>query len=204
MFRPTARQGQAEWREKFFQKRLDRADKASLASIPSPTSTFFEDGVDANGNPNRHWYTNTVGNPPQMGGTTVINAPLQPVNVELDDVNGNLVVIGGHPMISLATPFVAPVLGSPVFSNSLYSSGDTPTQFSDAIQRAEFYNHPMKPDWHTLLNPQPAALLTIHFSQAATCTGETGKRTSRELTIEMHDCGPGVLDKVTNVRLSRS
>jgi hypothetical protein len=106
-----------------------------------------------------------------MGGTTVINAPLQPMNVELDDVNGNPRMIGGHPLISLATPFVAPVLGSPVFSNALYSSGDTPTQFSDAILRAEFYNHPMKPDWHTLLNPQPATPLTIHFNQAATCTG---------------------------------
>jgi len=53
----------------------------------------------------------------------------------------------------------------------LYSSGSTPTQFTDAVQRAEFFNHPMKPDWHTLLSPQPAAPLTVHIRQAATCTG---------------------------------
>jgi len=91
--------------------------------------------------------------------------------VELDDVNGNPQMIAGNPLFSPATPFVAPTLSSPVFSNALYSSGAAPTQFSDAIQRAQFFNHPMKPDWHTLLNPEPAAALTVHIRQAATCTG---------------------------------
>ena len=107
-----------------------------IDSIPNFNDHFFADGVDSVGNPNRHWYTNTVGNPPQMGGTTVINAPLQPVNVELDDVHGNLRIVGGHPLISPATPYVMPVLNSPVFSNALFSSGPTPTQFTDAVQRA--------------------------------------------------------------------
>ncbi len=61
-----------------------------IDSIPNFNGQFFADGFDFNGNPNRHWYTNTVGNPPQMGRTTVINAPVQPVNIELDDKNGNL------------------------------------------------------------------------------------------------------------------
>jgi hypothetical protein len=143
---------------------------SGIDSIPNFNLHFFADGVDSDGNPNRHWYTNTVGNPPEMGKTTLINAPVQPVNVELDDVNGNLRVVNGHPLISLATPFVAPVLGSPVFSNALYSSGTIPTQFTDAVQRAQFFNHPMKPDWHTLLNPQPAAALTVHIRQAAACS----------------------------------
>src|SRR5215831_16288065 len=52
-----------------------------IDSIPNFNDHFFADGFDASGNPNRHWYTNTVGNPPQMGGTTTINSPLQPVNV---------------------------------------------------------------------------------------------------------------------------
>ena len=147
---------------------------AGIDSIPNFNLHFFADGVDNNGNPNRHWYTNTVGNPPQMGRTTVIDAPLQPVNVELLDANGNPRTVNGHPLISMAAPFVAPVLNSPIFSNALYSSGDTPTQFTDAVQRAQFFNHPMKPDWHTLLNPQPAAPLTVHIRQAATCAGTTG------------------------------
>jgi hypothetical protein len=106
-----------------------------------------------------------------MGRTTIINSPLQPVNVELDDVNGNLQFVNGNPLISPATPFVAPTLASPVFSNSSYTSAPAPTQFSDAVQRAQFFNHPMKPDWHTLLNPLPAAPLTVHIRQASTCTG---------------------------------
>jgi len=139
-----------------------------IDSIPNFNDHFFADGFDFNGNPNRHWYTNTVGNPPQMGGTTLIGAPLQPVNVELDDANGNLRVVGGHPLISDATKFVAPVLGSPVFSNFTYSSGADPTQFSDAIQRAEYFNK-MKPDWHTLLLAAPKPALTMHIRQSANC-----------------------------------
>jgi hypothetical protein len=60
------------------------------------------------------------------------------------------------------------VLHSPVFSNATYTSGATPTQFSDAIQRAQFFDG-MKPDWHTLLSPQPAVALTMHLRQSATC-----------------------------------
>jgi hypothetical protein len=142
-----------------------------IDSIPNFNLHFFADGVDSTGNPNRHWYTNTVGNPPQMGRTTAIHSPLQPVNVELDDVNGNVRVINGHPLISPAVPFVGPVLDSPVFSNAFYSSGSEPTQFTDAVQRAQFFNHPMKPDWHTLLNPQATAPLTVRIRQAATCAG---------------------------------
>jgi hypothetical protein len=139
-----------------------------IDSIPNFNGQFFADGFDFNGNPNRHWYTNTVGNPPQMGKTTVIGAPIQPVSIELDDADGNLLVVNGQPMISDATQFVAPVLGSPVFSNFTYSSGTQPTQFSDAIQRAEYYNN-MKPNWHTLLGAAPKANLTMHIRQSADC-----------------------------------
>ena len=139
-----------------------------IDSIPNFNDHFFADGFDFIGNPNRHWYTNIVGNPPQMGRTTLIGAPIQPVNVELDDKNGNLRFVNGQPLISHVTPFVAPVLASPVFSNFTYSSGSEPTQLSDAIQRAEFFND-MKPDWHTLLVPDARPALTIHVKQAANC-----------------------------------
>src|SRR5215472_10823746 len=59
-----------------------------IDSIPNFNGQFVADGFDPVGNPNRHWYTNTVGNPPQMGGTTVINAPIKAINVELDDADG--------------------------------------------------------------------------------------------------------------------
>jgi hypothetical protein len=141
---------------------------AGIDSIPNFNDHFFADGFDSNGNPNRHWYTNIVGNQPQMGSTTTINAPLQPVNVELDDANGTLRVGNGHSLISDATQFVAPVLASPVFSNASYTSGVDPTQFSDAIQRAQYFNS-MKPDWHTLLGPAPKTALTMHIRQANGC-----------------------------------
>ena len=139
-----------------------------IDSIPNFNGQFFADGVDFNGNPNRHWYTNTVGNPPQMGRTTTIHAPVVPVSIELDDVNGNVLVVNGQSMISDATKFVAPVMGSPVFSNFSYSSGTEPTQFSDSIQRAEYFNR-MKPNWHTLLGGDPQANLTMHIKQSANC-----------------------------------
>jgi hypothetical protein len=47
---------------------------------------------------------------------------------------------------------VQPVLNSPVFQNASYSSSPVPTQFTDAVQRAEFA-HSAKDDWHTLLSP---------------------------------------------------
>ena len=137
-------------------------------SIPNFNGQFFEDGYDFNNNPNRHWYTNTVGNPPQMGGTTLINAPIQPVSIELDDANGNLRFVGGKPLISDATQFVAPLLASPEFSTFVYTSGTDATQFSDAIQRAEYFNR-MKPNWHTLLGPDPLPGVTLHFKQAVGC-----------------------------------
>jgi hypothetical protein len=59
-------------------------------------------------------------------------------------------------------------LGSPVFSDYTYSSGSDPTQFSDAIQRAQYFNK-MKPDWHTILVPALAPALTMHIRQSATC-----------------------------------
>jgi hypothetical protein len=68
---------------------------------------------------------NTGGNPAHMGRTTGINAPLQPVNIELDDAHGNPRFIGGHPLISLATPFATRALGSPVFSNFTSSAART-------------------------------------------------------------------------------
>jgi hypothetical protein len=55
---------------------------------------------------------------------------------------------------------VAPVLSSPVFSKTFYTSSDTPTQYTDAIQRAEFI-HKADPEWHTLLRPRVGTPRTI-------------------------------------------
>ena len=139
-----------------------------INSVPNFNGQFFADGFDAAGNANRHWYTNTIGNPPKMGGTTTLGAPIQPVNVELDDANGNLRFDGGQPLISPMGKFVAPLLHSPLFSNASFTSSSAPTQYNDAIMRAEFFNH-MKPNWHTVLSPTALPALTIHLTQSADC-----------------------------------
>lgn len=138
----------------------------NIDSLVNFNGHFMAPGFDPFGNPNTHWYFNTVGNPPQMHGTTTINAPVTPVSLDLRDKNGNPRFIKGQPLISDVTPFVQPTLNSPVFSNAIYSSSSVPTQFSDAIQRAEYFSN-AKDDWHTLLSPNLQAGVTITINQSA-------------------------------------
>jgi ABC-type sugar transport system ATPase subunit len=123
-----------------------------IDSLVNFNDHYFAGGFDSNGNPVREWYTNTVGNPPQMHGTTTINAPVVPVSLDLRNFDGSPRFANGHRLFSDATPFVQPVIQSPVFQNYSYSSSDVPTQFSDAVQRAQYWST-AKPDWHTLLAP---------------------------------------------------
>jgi len=113
---------------------------------------FKTDGFDQYGNPQHIWYTSTVGNPPELGGTTIINASVVPVSLDLRDYDGSPRYVNGQRLFYAVTPFIAPVMASPVFQTANYSSSNVPTQFVDAIQRAEYYNQ-MRPDWHTLLAP---------------------------------------------------
>jgi hypothetical protein len=118
----------------------------NIDSLVNFNDQFFTQGFDSNGNPNRHWYYNMVGNPPSHKGTTVINAPIVPVSLDLLNFDGT---VRFHMDV---TPFIQPVLDSPVFTNANYSSSSVPTQISDAVQRAEFFNV-AQPDWHTILKP---------------------------------------------------
>jgi hypothetical protein len=122
----------------------------NIDSLVNFNGHYFADGFDPNGNPNTHWYYNTVGNPPQLGGTTTINAPVVPVSLDLRNADGTPRFVNGKRLFSDVTPFIAPTMNSPTFQNSNYSSSAVPTQFSDAIQRAEYFNG-AKDDWHTLL-----------------------------------------------------
>lgn len=124
----------------------------NIDSLVNFNGHYFTAGFDSNGNPNQHWYFNTVGNPPQLGGTTTINAPVVPVSVDLRNFDGSPRFVNGQRLYSDATKFVTPTLASPVFQNFTYSSSSVPTQFSDAIQRAE-YDKQAKADWHTVLAP---------------------------------------------------
>jgi hypothetical protein len=124
-------------------------------SVPNFNTHFMLPGFDPFGNPNKTWYVNTVGNPPQLGGTTTFNAPVFPLTMELMNVDGH-----GTNVMCDANTATQQYLHSPVFQNAPYSSSSTPTQWADAILRAEYFKK-AKPDWHTLLaaDPEPNAVL---------------------------------------------
>jgi len=122
-----------------------------IDSIPNFNGSFNAPGYDPFGNPNTHWLYNMAGASPESGKTTVLNAPVIPVSLDLRDANGNPRYVNGHRLFSDATQFVRPVLDSPVFQNARYSS-ETPTQITDAVQRAEFGDE-AEDNWHTLLHP---------------------------------------------------
>jgi hypothetical protein len=139
-----------------------------IDSVVNWSSYFYFPGVDSNGFPQFTWQYTMVGNAPfstgnddeMQGETTRIAAPVVPVIVDLRNFDGSPRFFNGHRLISDPTQFVVPVLRSPVFSNSSYTSSEGRTQFVDAIQRAEFF-HKADDEWHTLLRPRFAAARTM-------------------------------------------
>ncbi|HEV2992375.1 MAG TPA: hypothetical protein VG759_28340 [Candidatus Angelobacter sp.] len=86
-----------------------------------------------------------MGRNPALGGTTVIPAKITTVSLQLLNPDGTL-------RASLPyAPFEDLTLDSPNFEEANYASGRQ-IQFTDAVQRAEFFNS-MGDDWHTVLHP---------------------------------------------------
>jgi hypothetical protein len=133
---------------------------AGIDSITTFTGEFRASGVGPTGIPKHNWFYAMAGSPPDQGGTTTFDAPLVPVSLDLLDYDGSVRVVNGQKLHYSVQPFVGATLGSPVFQNAEYSSSDVPTQFGDAIQRAEFYNS-MRQDWHTLLRPSLKSQRTL-------------------------------------------
>jgi len=110
------------------------------------------------------WPYTMVGKPPfgqpDSDGKTVIRAPVVAVNVDLRNYDGSPRYVNGQRLYSDATQYVTPVLQSPVFANAWYDSSERPTQFTDAIQRAEFYRA-SDDGWHTLLQPSVPSAQTM-------------------------------------------
>src|ERR1700745_452288 len=98
------------------------------------TVATFEGAFAATGGPDRGQVFPyiMIGNNPLVGGTTTIPAKITTVALQLLNADGSVKrVLSFHPFESLT-------LGSPVFEDALYSVGST--QFTDAIQRAEFFH----------------------------------------------------------------
>jgi hypothetical protein len=134
----------------------------NIDSVPNFNGQFFTFGYDPNNNPNNHWFYNMMGNSPRRGDTTIIPAPIVPVIVDMRNFDGSPRFVNGVRLISDPTQFVVPTIDSPVFQTSQFDSSRTPTQVSDAIQRAEFHETAER-DWHTLLLPsvKPAKTMTL-------------------------------------------
>ena len=141
-----------------------------LDTIPNWSSYFYEPGFDSFGNLQFTWQYTMVGHSPLQssdgsdddwnGRTTKIGAPLIAVNVDLRNADGSPRFVNGMRLFQDATKYVAPVLSSPIFSKTSYSSSDDPTQFADAVSRAEFF-HKTSDDWHTVLKPRVGTTRTM-------------------------------------------
>jgi hypothetical protein len=105
------------------------------------------------------WSYTMVGNAPFgqggddcVGNTTSVKSPIVPVNIDLRNFDGTPRYVNGQRLFSDGTQYVTPSLLSPVYSNTSYDSSQRPTQFTDAVQRAEFFKT-SSDDWHTILKP---------------------------------------------------
>lgn len=146
---------------------------AGIDTIVNFTGSFKAPGIYFDGTSRDHWEYSMAGNPPEKGGTTVFNAPVIPVSLDLRNpdgspryvrvVDGKVVTClnpsdGSAPagckrLFSDVTPFIKPFVAGPVFRLAQYTSSPVPTQITDAVQRAEFGKR-ARQDWHTLLAPR--------------------------------------------------
>lgn len=139
---------------------------AGIDSIKNFNGEFRAPGIGPSGNPQKNWHYTIAGGRPELGGTTSFDAPVVPVSLDLLDYDGSVRVVNGHKLHYSVEPFVSAVMDSPIFQRADYTSSGVPTQFSDAVQRAEF-NNVMKYDWHTLLRPSIKQSHTISIPRGA-------------------------------------
>jgi hypothetical protein len=162
---------------------------AGIDSVPNFSGQYSTPGFDANGVAKSNWLFNTLGNSPTKSHTTTLDAPIVPVALDFRNadgsprfvrvVNGKAITCGTPKEPSCKrlffdpTPFIDLILESPVFSNFNYTSSATPTQFADAVARAEYQG--ANTDWHTLLAPSVKTMRTMVINQDSNCGTGHGK-----------------------------
>jgi hypothetical protein len=146
-------------------------ESTKLACVDTLTNFvgyFNAPGIYLNGQPRSAWEYSMVGTAPHTNQTTTFNAPVIPVTISMLNADGSprFVVTDSSNcprckpnqlgkrvrLLSSPQPFVNKFMAGPVFGTSNYTSSPVPTQFTDAVQRAEFGNRAL-PNWHTLLSP---------------------------------------------------
>jgi hypothetical protein len=134
----------------------------NIDSIANFTGQFTTPGFDSSGAAQTIWPYTMVGKPPEHGHTTVINAPIIPVTVELLDADGNVATTTSGAPLRMATgpDIVHKTVHSPIFEPFHYTSGFA--QFTDGLMRAQFWNRMGGgDDWHTVLLPSVKTARTI-------------------------------------------
>lgn len=113
-------------------------DADKLETLPSWKRHFAVDGQD--------YSYRFVGRRPESATTTAIPTLIVPIRVNVPDKS----------VVFDATPIVAHIVSSPLFSPTLTGGA---RQFADAMLRAEFPTAPR--DWHTLLVPMTGPTLDV-------------------------------------------
>lgn len=116
-------------------------------SVPTFSRSFTYNGVT--------YPYMMVGKDPQKGDTTKVDTALVAIQFFFDeyfDQNGNNVVLDAGTVVPL-------VVNGPNFEKAAYPNGNL--QFSDAVQRAEFFGV-MKNDWHTMIT-KPRILQSVQI-----------------------------------------
>jgi hypothetical protein len=128
------------------------------------------DGVYYPGDP-LFWTTTLVGKSPFKANsrgdsenndqkTAVINAPIIPINVELLDYDGSVRIYNGQRLVMNGEKHVPDAVKSPIFSPATFDASEPPTQYADAILRANYAGSAGE-EWHTLLKADPKPAMTL-------------------------------------------
>lgn len=153
-------------------------------SLPNFSSYFYRPGQESNGFDQYTWPYTMIGNSPfakrgddddhrgregrdrdddRESSTTWIGAPIIPVNLDLRNADGTPRFVNGVRLFYDATQYVNVVLKSPVFSPAQFDTSRRPTQYGDALHRAQFFQG-VGEGWHTLLKPsvKPARTMVLN------------------------------------------
>jgi len=157
-------------------------------SLPNFSSYFYRHGQDSGGFDQYTWPYTMVGNSPfaerdgdrrddhdrreehnrrdhddDRDNTTWVGAPIIPVNLDMRNADGTPRFVNGVRLFSDATRFVNATVKSPVFSPAPFDTSRRPTQYADAVHRAQFYEQAGE-SWHTLLKPsvKPARTMVLN------------------------------------------
>jgi len=138
---------------------------AGIDSVVNFTGQYTYPGFDWQGNPQSVWPWAMVGRSPRTNATTVIGAPIIPVSIDMRNADGTPRYVNGQRLYMDATKYVWPVIDSPIFRPIKWATSLIPTQYLDALFRAQFWNGAGDGDfdrgdriseaWHTWLLPAP-------------------------------------------------